>query len=64
MSVRKGLVNAAINGQRGNGFRSVFKTRTSRSLMILGIILEKLMDKGPGVGLASGSLGVLYRGSL
>ncbi len=57
-------MNAAINGQSGNGFRIVFKTRTSRSLMILGIILEKLMDKGRGVGLASGSLGVLYRGSL
>jgi hypothetical protein len=32
--------------------------------MILGIILEKSMDKAPGVGLAGGSLGVLYRKSL
>ncbi len=47
MRVRKGLANAAIIGQRGNGFRSLFKTRTSRILKILGIIFEKSIDKAP-----------------
>ena len=55
----KGLANAAIIGQRANGFRSLLRTRTSRILRILGIIREKSMDKAPSLGLACGSLGLL-----
>jgi hypothetical protein len=44
-SVRNGLAKAAITGQRANGFRRLFKTRTSRILSVFGIIREKSMDK-------------------
>jgi len=49
-----GLANAASMGQSWNGFRSLFKTLTSCILKILGIILEKSMDKAPRSGLAVG----------
>src|SRR5207244_2725839 len=59
-TVRKGRAKAAINGQRANGFRRLFKTRTSRILNVLGIIREKSIDKAPSLGLAGVSLGLLY----
>ena len=46
-----GLANAASMGQSWNGFRSLFKTLTSCILKILGIILEKSMDKAPRSGI-------------
>jgi len=61
-SVRMGLANAAITGQRANGFRRLFKTGTSRILKVFGIIREKSMDKAPSLGVAGESLGLLYRG--
>ena len=59
-TVRKGLVNAAMTGQRANGFRRLFKTRTSRILNLLGIIREKSIDKAPSLGIGRSVFGLLY----
>jgi len=60
-TVREGRAKAAINGQRANGFRRLFKTRTSCILNVLGIIREKSINKAPSLGVAGVSLGLLYR---
>ena len=60
-SVRKGLANAAITGQRAKGFLSLLRIRRSRVLRVFWIRGEKSMGKGPSLGLAGGCLGLLYR---
>ncbi len=59
-TVRKGRAKAAINGQRANGLRRLFKTRTSRILNVLGNIREKSIDKAPSLGIGRSVFGLLY----
>ncbi len=56
-TVRKGRAKAAINGQRANGFRRLFNTRTSRILNVLGSIREKSIDKAPSLGIGRSVFG-------
>ena len=60
-SFRRGLANAAIRGQRANGLRRLFNTRTSRILKVFGMIREESIDKAPSLELFGRSLGLLYR---